>query len=207
MAAQFDKIAVWLVFFIPTPVIEALGDCFHGDGREFNSDPNEQRFRARSDIIVNGFLAGQPEATEFHQCGESRELDCATGEVLAVETAGTDAMSFYSFNVGNTFPDPEGGVIDNPNEFCVNFIYAGAASNPLAPPGAPAADMSAFFTIDPVNRTVSGRGATNAYPDYEAYASVDDGPAEVLFQRRHTLGPVEGLPGAADQHVSFAVSV
>ncbi|MBT2366040.1 hypothetical protein J7E88_12150 [Streptomyces sp. ISL-10] len=207
MPAQFDKIAIWLAFFIPMPVIEAMGDCFHGDGRDFSSDPNEQRFRARSEIVVSGFLANQPEETDFHQCGESLKLDCATGEVLARETAGTDGMSFHHFNVGNTFPDPQGGVIDNPNEFCVNFSYDGAAINPLAPPGAPAADLSAFFTIDPIGRTVSVRGATNAFPNYEAYASVDDGPPVVLFQQKHTLGPVEGLPGAADQSVSATVSV
>ncbi|MFD9425629.1 MULTISPECIES: hypothetical protein [unclassified Streptomyces] len=207
MSAEFDKIAIWMEFFIPTPTIEALGECFHGDGRDFSPDPNEQRFRARSDIVVTGFLAEQPGETDFHQCGESQKLDCATGEVLATETASTDAMSFHHFSVGNTFPDPEGGVIDNPNEFCVNFLYDGAAINPLAPPGSPAADLTAFFTIDPVGRTVSVRGATNAYPDYEAYASVDDGEPVVLFQQKHSLGPVEGLPGPADQPFSATVSV
>ncbi|MFF9810763.1 hypothetical protein ACF1G5_37720 [Streptomyces coeruleorubidus] len=205
MAAQFDKIAIWLVAFIPMPVVQALG-CFHGDDRDFSSDPGEQRFRVRSDIVVSGFLAGDPQETDFHQCGETLELSCATGEVLARKTAGTDGMSFHHFSVGSTFPAPEGGVVDNPNEFCVNFLYDGAVNNPLVP-GSPDVDMNAFFTIDPIGRTVSLRGATNAFPDYEAYTSVEDGPPEVLFQQRHTRDPINGLPGGADQAVSVTVSI
>ncbi|NUL02536.1 hypothetical protein HRW07_04600 [Streptomyces lunaelactis] len=207
MAAQFDKIAIWVVAFIPMPAVQALGECFHGDDRDFSSDPGEQRFRVRSDIVVSGFLAGDPQETDFHRCGETLKLDCATGEVLARETAGIDGMSFHHFSVGNTFPSPEGGVADNPNEFCVNFLYDGAAGNPLAGPGSPDVDMNAFFTIDPIGRTVSLRGATNAFPDYEAYASVEDGSAAVLFQQKHTLDPINGLPGGADQAVSATVVI
>ena len=207
MDAQFDKIAIWLVAFIPMSVVQALGECYHGDGRGFSADHDEQRYRVRSEIIVSGFLVNNPEEIDFHQCGETQKLDCATSEVLAAATAPTDGMSLSQFNVGNTFPDPEGGVVDNPNEFCVNFLYDGAAANPLAGLGSPDVDMNFFFTIDPVGRTVSFRGATNAFPDYEGYASVDDGPSVVLFQKTHTLDPVFGLPGGADQPVSSTVNV
>lgn len=207
MDAQFDKITIWLVAFIPMPVVQALGSCFHGDGRGFSSDYDEQRYRARSDIVISGFLADNAGETDFHQCGETQKLDCTTGEVLAKATADTSGMSVQQFQVGNTFPDPEGGVIDNPNEFCANFLYDGAASNPLAGLGSPDIDMNFFFTIDPIGRTVSFRGATNAFPDYEGYARVDDGPSVVLFQQAHTLDPVMGLPGGADQPVSGTVSV
>ncbi|MEX2973084.1 hypothetical protein [Streptomyces sp. C184] len=207
MAAKFDEIAIWFVAFIPMPVVQALGVCFHGDNREFSSDPDEERFRVRSDIIVSGFLADDPQETDFHWCGETQKLDCATGEVLASATAGTDGMSFHHFNVGNTFPDPEGGLVNNPNEFCVNFLYDGAAANPLAGLGSPDVDMNSFVTIDPIGRTVSLRGATNAFPDYEAYVSVDDGSPIVLFQQKHTLDPLAGLPGGADQAVSATVAV
>ncbi|MEV8596109.1 hypothetical protein [Streptomyces sp. NPDC052012] len=207
MAAEFDKIAIWFVAFIPMPVVQVLDDCFHGDDRDFSSDPNEQRFRVPSDIVVSGFVADDPQETDFHQCGETLKLDCATAEVLATATAGTDGMSLNHFNIGNTFPDPEGGVVDNPNEFCVNFLYDRAASNPLAGAVSPDLDMNAFVTIDPISRTVSLRGATNAFPDYEAYASVDDGAPVVLFRQKHTLDPVFGLPGGADQAVSAMVTV
>jgi hypothetical protein len=206
VTAQFDKITIWIDTFIPEPQAEAFGMCFHGDDRGFSSDYNEQRYRTRSEITVSGFLANAPEETDFHQCGESQKLDCATGEILETATAATDGMSFHDFRVGNTFPDPNGGVIDNPNEFCANFLYDAAAANPLAP-ASPDADSNFFFTIDPVGRTVSFTGATNAYPNYEIYARVDDGPTVVLFQRQHAEGPISGLPGGADQPASGTASV
>jgi hypothetical protein len=203
--ADFDQIAIWLVAFIPMPVVNALGNCFSGDDRDFSSDRGDQRYRLRSEIIVSGFSSDTPESVEFHQCGETHRVDCGTGDVLEAATAGTEGMSFHHFSVGNAFPDPEGGVIENPNEFTVNFLYDGAGGNPLAFPS-PDVDMNFFFTIDPVGRTVSLRGATNAFPDYEAYASVDDGPPLTLFQQRHSLDPIDGLPGIADQMVKASIS-
>lgn len=206
MEAQFDEMAIWIQAFIPMAVVNAAGNCFTGDDRDFSSDPNEQRFRARSEIRISGFLSGAPETTEFHQCGESHLVDCASGEVLQSDTASTDRMSFHDFHVGNTFPDPQGGVVDNPNELCANVLYDGVTENPLALPS-PDIDIALFFTVDPVGRTVSVRGAVNAFPDYEIYARVDDGPPVTLVQHRHDLDPIAGLPGGADQQVGATVSV
>ncbi|MEX7470649.1 DUF3238 domain-containing protein [Mycobacterium adipatum] len=206
MSAQFDTISIWLVAFIPMPVVNALGTCFGGDDRGFTADADDPRFRLRSEIVISGFLSDNPQSTEFHQCGETHRVDCGTGEVLEAATANTDGMSFHDFSVGNPFPDPEGGVIDNPNEFCVNFLYDGAAGNPLAFPS-PDVDMNFFFTVDPVGRTVSLRGATNGFPDYEAYACVDGGAPITLFQHPHSVDPIDGLPGGADQKVQATVSV
>lgn len=73
-------------------------------------------------------------------------------------------------------------MIDNPNELCANVLYDGVASNPLVVP-APDIDVALFFTIDPEGRTVSVRGAVNAFPDYEVYTRVDGGPPDTLIQR------------------------
>jgi hypothetical protein len=205
MKAQFDEVRIWIQAFIPMAVVNALGTCFTGDDRDFSSDPDEQGFRARSEIRISGFLDGAPETTEFHQCGESHQVDCATGEILTSATAGTDGLNFHDFHVGNTFPDPEGGVVPNPNEECANVLYDGITQNPLI--FSPDIDIALFFTVDPVGRTVSVRGAVNAFPDYEIYAQADGGPVTALVQHRHNLDPVAGLPGGADQPVNATVSV
>ena len=205
MSAQFDAVTIWFVSFIPMASLGVLGTCFSGDNRTFSFDQSEDRFRTRSEIIVSGFLSQSPETTEFHQCGESHEIDCETGRILRAETASTDGMVFHHFSVGNTFPDPEGGVVDNPNEFCANVLYDGVANNPLIL--SPDIDMNFFVTIDPVGRTISLRGAVNAFPDYEAYASVDGDPSVMLFQHPHSVDPADGLPGGADQPVTSTVSV
>ncbi|MFC7641734.1 hypothetical protein ACFQX6_12615 [Streptosporangium lutulentum] len=51
--------------------------------------------------------------------------------MLQTAIAATDGLVSHHFNVRKTFPDPQGGVVDNPNEFCANFLYDGAAKNPL----------------------------------------------------------------------------
>lgn len=205
MSAKFNTVEIWIQAFIPMTSVNALGTCFSGDDRDFSSDHEEQRFRARSEIIVSGFLTQAPESTEFHQCGETRQIDCTTGEVLKTGTASTAKMVFHHFHVGNTFPDAQGGVIDNPNEFCANVLYDGATSNPLLL--SPDVDINFFFTIDPVGRTVSARGAVNEFPDYEAYVRVDGGVPISLFRHRHSLDPVAGLPGGADQSITATINV
>lgn len=205
--ATFDSISVWVQAFIPMPVVEALGTCFHGDGRGFSDDPDEQRYRARSQIDITGFLAGAPEFTEFHQVGETQLLDCATSEVQQTAYANTDRMTFSGFHVGNTYPDPEGGVVDLANVECAGVLYDCETSNPLAPPPSPDVDINLFFWVDPVGRTLYFHGATNAFPDYEAYASVDGGPATMMFQHAHNLDPIGGLPGGADQVVTGTIQL
>ena len=49
MSAQFDEVSIWLHAFIPMAVVDAVGNCFSGDDRDFSDDPSEQRFRARGD--------------------------------------------------------------------------------------------------------------------------------------------------------------
>lgn len=206
MPAQCDTVTIWVQAFIPMPSVNAAGKCFVGDGRGFSSDYDEGRFRARSEIVVSGFASNSPQTSEFHQCGETHLLDCDTGAVLQVDTAGTEGLSFHGFHVGNTYPDPQGGVVDNPNELCVNFLYDGVTQNPLVVPS-PDIDMALFFTIDPVDRAVWVRGAVNAFPDYEAYISIDGGPIAPLFQRAHSVDPFNGLPGGADQPVAASVAL
>jgi hypothetical protein len=203
--ATFDSITIWVQAFIPMPVVEAPTSCFHGDGRDFSDDPNEQRYRIRSQIDITGFASGSPEFTEFHQVGETQRVDCDTAEVLESGFADTDGMSFHDFRVGNTFPDPEGGVVDLPSDETAGVLYDGASSNPLLL--SPEIDINLFLWVDPVGRTLFFRGAVNAFPDYEAYASVESGPAITLFRHAHNLDPASGLPGSADQLVTGTLQV
>lgn len=201
--ATFDSISIWVQAFIPMPVVEALGSCYHGDGRDFSDDINEQRFRIRSQVDITGFLSGSPEFTEFHQVGETMRVDCETSEVLQSGFADTNAISFHDFHVGNTFPDPQGGVVDLPSQETAALLYDCASPNPLTL--SPDVDINLFLWVDPVVRTLFFRGAVNAFPDYEAYASVDGGGSLQLFRHAHNLDPVAGLPGGADQLVTGTV--
>lgn len=206
MAAQFDSITFWLHAFIPMASVQGLGSCFSGDDRGFSADYAETRYRIRSEITISGFLGGNPETTEFHQAGVSHTVDCATAEILETATADTDGMFFHDFKVGNTFPDPEGGVIDNPNDLTATVLYDCAATNPLAFPS-PDVDINLVLVVDPVGRTLSVRGAVQAFPDYELYATVDGGAPVTVFQHPHTLDPAFALPGSADQPVTTTVAV
>jgi hypothetical protein len=203
--AVFDSITIWVQAFIPMPMVPAPTGCFHGDGRDFSDDPNEQRYRVRSQIDITGFTSGAAEFTEFHQVGETQLVDCETAEVLETAFAETDRMSFHDFQVGNTYPDPEGGVIDLPNEESAGVQYDGASANPLLP--SPDVDINLFLWVDSVGRTLYFHGAVNAFPDYEAYASVDGGPVITLFRHPHNLEPLGGLPGGADQVVTGTLQV
>jgi Protein of unknown function (DUF3238) len=78
--------------------------------------------------------------------------------------------------------------------------------NPLVVPS-PDIDIALFFTIDPVGRTVSVRGAVNSFPDYEIYARADSGPPVTMVQHGHSVDPIFGLPGGADQPVAATVAV
>jgi hypothetical protein len=222
MTVKFDSITIWLEAFIPMPKVEApiasrrqpplppgtpgLKSCYHGDGRGFSSDFGETRFRMRSDVTISGFRAGTPTMDQKHVCGLTQELDCDGDAVLDSDTAPTDKMSFHDFHAGNTFPDPEGGVVDNPSENCSNVLYDGAAKNPVSPLG-PDVDMNCFFTVDPVGGTLQFNGAVNSFPDYECYAQVDGGTPVTVFQHAHNLDPMNGLPGGADQNVSGTVQL
>lgn len=201
--ATIDSISIWIQAFIPMPVVEALGTCFHGDGRDFSDDIDEGRFRIRSQANITGFLSGAPELTDFHQVGETMKVDCATSAVLESGYADTNAISFHGFRVGNTFPDPQGGVVDLPSQETAGLLYDCASPNPLTL--SPDVDVNVFLWVDPVGRTVFFRGAVNAFPDYEAYASVDGGGPITLFRHAHNLDPVGGLPGGADQLVTGTV--
>ena len=204
--ANLDKVTVWIQAFIPMAIVDALGMCFSGDDRGFSANYNEGRYRVRSEITISGFLTGAPEWIEFHQVGETHRVDCATSDVLEAGTAESGRMSFHDFQVGNTYPDPEGGVVDLPNGETAGFLYDGATNNPLVVPS-PDVDVNLFIWVDPVGRTLSFRGATNAFPDYEAYAIADAGPPNTLFQHAHNLDPAAGLPGGADQVVSGTIQL
>ncbi len=215
--AGFDTVTIWLMAFIPMATVEmpvpdasqpSLKRCFSGDGRGFNPDYGESRYRARSDVTITGFSSGQPTMSEGHGCGASHQLDCDTGDVLETAVADTSRMSFHDFRVGNTIPDPEGGVIDNPNAMTATLLYDCATANPLVLiPPAPDIDMNCFFTIDPIGRTISFSGAVDGFPDFEAYASADGGPVVTLFQHAHSVSPEFGLPGGANEPVSGTVSL
>lgn len=144
----------------PTPV----NDCFHTDQRTFDSDKRASS-RMHAEAIVD-FEDSGPRLAQIHRSDPTFEVDCEDGEVECSERADTSAMSFTL------------EVSSNPR--VVVLIMGCAASNPCFT-GAPDIDCEGKITIDADARSVEFDGKIDAFPAFEAYAAINDGPASSLF--------------------------
>lgn len=147
-----------------------FNDCFHTDDREFSNDITASaRLHSEFELdLRSGAL------TEVHYCGESVEYDCEDGDEECRGTADTGGMYWSNLRQHN------GSILVDVN---------GAAGNPCFT-GAPEIDYEGTVTIDVAGHTVSFDGRVNGFPAYEAYATINGGAGETLFQ----YGP-RGEPG------------
>jgi len=65
-------------------------------------------------------------------------------------------------------------------------------------------DFRGTLAYDPSARKVSFRGYVEPFPNFEMYATYNDGAGQRVFRRAHTAGPSR-IPGAANQYVSGSV--
>lgn len=202
-------VRVWLNAFIPREVpgktseaagpnagrtmlhgpIPGVSDCFLTDDRDFSDDPSASS-RMHSEIEID--LSGPTELFQWHDCHPTVEIDCEDGEVECLQQADTSRMQFTDLR-----GDPGS---------LVHVDLVAAANNPCFT-GSPDIDCSGTITINVQARTVAFDGVIDAFPAFEMYASVDDGPALALFR---TL-PLPGkdpwnLPGNASRVQSGRVS-
>lgn len=204
----FDSVRFWINAFIPDSVCVLKGDLFAvevpsptgirffaGDQRGF-SDNSEASSRMHSEVTIVGLSSDSPEIVEEKQiCGESLELD-EQGNILQRATASTDRMKFVNLRGSQTI-DPEGGVIDGiPGSVQIDFF--GSASLPLIV--APDIDYSGTLVIDRAEGNILVSGATNGFPAYEMYCSIDDGSVMALAHIE-PISPIE-LIGSENQPFS-----
>jgi len=174
------SVTLWFNVFIPDQKVSALGQCFHGDDRNFDSSAGVSS-RVHAEVTVSGLGTSSAAmgSTDVH-CGQTKLIDCQTGDVKDSATA-TPNGGFANFHAGNTYPDPEGGVYDTANDLTAVLSLDVTASDPLVA-AAPTVGADLLITIDPVAGTVSVAGVIDHWPAFEGYAAADGGSAVTLFQ-------------------------
>jgi len=154
-----------------------------------------------SEVTIVGLSSELPQIAEEKQiCGESLELD-EQGNILQRATASTDRMKFLNLR-GSQTVDPEGRVIDGiPGSVQIDFF--GSASLPLI--AAPDIDCSGTLVIDRAEGNILVSGATNGFPAYEMYCSIDGGSVMTLAQIE-PISPLE-LIGSEDRPFSISARI
>lgn len=115
--------------------------------------------------------------------------------MIARATAPTDRMMFQNLR-GSQTVDPEGGVVDE-IAGSIQIDFQGSASLPLI--AAPDIDYSGTLVIDRAEGNILVSGATNHFPAYEAYCTVNDGPILTLAQ----VSPVTPIDLIGAEDVPF----
>jgi hypothetical protein len=211
---SFDSIRFWINAFIPNSVCVLKGDLFAvevpsptppfqirffaGDQRSFSDNPEESS-RMHSEVTILGLSSELPQITEEKQiCGESLELD-EQGNILQRATASTDRMKFVNLRGSQTI-DPEGGVIEGiPGSVQIDFF--GSASLPLI--ASPDIDYSGTLVIDRAEGNILVSGATNGFPAYEMYCSIDGGSVMTLTH----IEPISPIELIGSENRPFSISV
>jgi hypothetical protein len=212
----FDSIRFWINAFIPDSVCVLKGDLFAveipsisppfplrffaGDQRSF-SDNLDASARMHSEVMIVGLSSDTPQIAEERQiCGESLELD-EQGNILQRATAPTDRMKFTNLRGSQTI-DPEGGVVDGiPGSVQIDFF--GSSSLPLI--AAPDLDYSGTLVIDRAEGNILVSGATDGFPAYEMYCSIDNG-AVMTLSLINPISPIE-LIGSENQPFSTSTRI
>lgn len=148
---------------IPGPI---PGTCFLTDDRSFSSKVHtSSRMHSEMEIYVPGELPTQ--IYQGHAISETHQIACKDGNYENSGTASNSRMRFTNL-----------GIIS----LDVYEVYIkGEANNPLVTPS-PDIDYDGKFIIDTKERRVSFQGLIDGFPAFEAYASINLGPAQKIFQ-------------------------
>lgn len=111
---------------------------------------------------------------EWHNCDFTTECDCEDGDVECRKQGNTSRMRF-GFPIN---PDPS-----RPFKVTLN----GAANNPCHG-GSPDIDYQGVITIDLVARSIEFDGKVDAFPAFEAYATINEGAGVTMFQQLPKAG-------------------
>lgn len=158
--------------FMPNPkLIDLYAEdfkqtCFETDNRGFASDPDASS-RVSVELVLNASAKDMTIADKKLQIGPSRNVDCKTGKLLR----DPKTASLSGINVGDVKKD---------GWYRTLFVRV-ATANPYY--GLPDIDFSYSLRFDPLHQIITIKGSTGAFPAYEAYWNVNDGPVKTLLER------------------------
>jgi len=188
-----------------------ISDCYHTDQRGFDSFINASS-RMHSEFKID-FTTPVPTMTQWHNCDFTTECDCEDGDE---ECHKKGAISRMGFRLRSIVTPPALPSRPNPGPVRTNQI-AGAprvgfaivemdchASNPCAPTSRYFGDIdiTGLITIDVASRSIEFDGLIDAFPAFEAYATINDGKGVALFREAPPQGnTVMNLPGDANRPI------
>lgn len=183
-SAPIHSATFWLNAFIPSDLFDATTRLADGEYRGLSilsktphyltdqrSFSNEPRASSRMHSMAKINLAqGRPTLSQFHKCNELVECDLS-GDVLRRRRASTSSMRFVLTAEPNITLSMDCRYIDSvtPAHGIGQIEYHGT------------------IEIDPVARVIDIDLMICLFPAFEGYASVDGGPAVILF--RHAPPP------------------
>ena len=151
-----------------------LNRAFLTDGRGFSSDIHAPA-RMHSEIEID--LVRRRQVYEFHHCYETIEVDPKTGEEKCRKLGDTENMHFSDVEF---FEDGRG----------CSFAVKASAKNPcialatvkIMPNLDYEGTIRIMLTADRKYASISFEGLVETYPAFEMYISLNNGPAQPVFQ-------------------------
>ena len=174
---------------IPGP--NPAADCYLTDQRDFSSSlPAKSRMHSLFTLHLTGW---PPRFTESHGCDPTTELDCEDGDVECTDT-GSNARMRFSLLPGRV-TSPSG-------PFQIEMNCAG--NNPCSPSSRLGGDVDYHgrITVAPAASRIDFDLTVDAFPAFEAYASINGRPPTTVFRLPPPQGnTVMNLPGGANRRV------
>jgi hypothetical protein len=163
-------------------------DSFLTDNRGFSNAIGASS-RMHSEFEVRFTSRGPLLVFQSHRCDPSHEIEESTGKVVGTATGKTSRMNF-------TMRTPFG-----PSVNLVQVDMKCAANNPLVTTS-PDIDYVGTITIDPSRRKLELDALIDAFPAFEAYATINGGSGVNLFTEPPPAGNTPfNLIGPADRPV------
>lgn len=176
---------------IPGPATGSISDCFLTDQRAF-SNQIHAKSRMHSEFRLN--LTGwPPQLTQWHNCDQTTEVDCEDGDEECRDKGNTSRMRFALLPSRVTSPT---------GPFEIEMTCS--ASNPCAPSSRIGGDIdyTGRITVAPAARRIDIDAVVDAFPAFEAYATINDGAGVTVFRLPPPSGhTVRNLPGGPNRRV------
>ena len=203
-AGAADDVHIWVRGFIPATAQSEVADPIsHGilkasDGRCIATDQrgwsNDTAAPARLSSDFHLLLADdappviKPSQRRVHSAARVRQVDCQSAQELA-----STQMQLLADVVGTPS--------QTATKTQVNILAATA--DPQRTWSSATINYDATFTYDRATRTLDYQAMTGAFPAYEAYASLNDGPVVTVFRS----GPLRRNESAETANVELKGSV
>ena len=171
-------------------------DCFYTDQRTFSNNIHaESRMHSEGKLDFTGL---KPILTQWHKCDFTIECDCEDGEEECKKKGNTDRMIF-KWDMANAFIKAKG-------VYVIQMVCR--SNNPCSPSSRIGGDIDyeGKIFIDLPSRKIAFDGKIDAFPAFEAYATINDGAGVALFREPPPVGhTVMNLPGGANRKIKVSL--